>query len=99
MTFFYKNKTGCHEWIIEFENLPRDINQFNGYLDIKLKNLNSDYEAKRFKNILLKPPIIHIMKNGFFYNLLKNEKKLGGQNKIPRLHNNRDFIEKLMTKI
>ncbi len=97
--FFYKNKTGCHEWIIEFQKCPHDINDFNMHLDSKLKEINSDYEAKRFKNILLKKPLIRVVKNNFFYNLLKKKNKIGGQNKIKRLYNNRKFIEDLIKNI
>jgi hypothetical protein len=96
---FYFDKTGCHEWIVEFITLPNSIMQFTKILDDKLKELNSDYEAKRVKNILLKEPKIHIAKKNFFYNMLKQKKKLGGQNKIKRLYNDRKFIEELIEKL
>jgi len=96
---FYKDKSGCHEWIIEFKNEPKDINTFNLLLDKKLKQLNSDYEAKRSKDILLKQPIIHIAPCNFFYNILKEKNKIGGQNKIRRLYNDRKFIEDLIKKL
>ena len=68
-------------------------------MDLKLKELNSDYEAKRGQNVLLKSPIIRVMKKNFFYNLFKQQNKLGGQNKIQRLHNNRKFITQLIEKL
>ncbi len=97
--YFFTNKTGCHEWIIEFNKLPNDIQNFKYYLDEKLKDLNSDYEAKRFKNLLIKEPIIHIAKKKFFYHILKKQNKIGGQNKIKRLHNDRNFIEFLLKNL
>ena len=96
---FYNDKSGCHEWIMEFKKEPEDINKFNLLFDNKIKQLNSDYEAKRSKDILLKKPIIHVTKVNFFYNILKEKKKIGGQNKIRRLYNDRKFIEDLIKKI
>ena len=93
---FMKNKQkGAHEWMIEFKNNPKDIEKFNFLLDKELKNLNSDYEAKRYKNITLDFPKINIAKKGLFYNWLRKNNKLGGQNKIPRLSNQRDLIDEL----
>jgi len=97
--FFYSDKSGCHEWVIEFTSPPNDLIKFNESLDTKLKELNSDYEAKRFKSILLKPPIIHFARKNFFYNILKTKNKIGGQNKIKRLYNDRKFIEELIEKL
>ena len=97
--FFYDNKSGCHEWIIEFKKKPDDLEKFNFYLDEKLKNINSDYEAKRAKNLLLKAPLIKVVKEKFFYNLLKEKNKIGGQNKIKRLYNDREFIEDLIKRL
>jgi len=97
--FFYDNKSGCHEWIIEFKKKPNDLEKFNFYLDEKLKNINSDYEAKRAKNLLLKAPLIKVVKEKFFYNLLKEKNKIGGQNKIKRLYNDREFIEDLIKRL
>ncbi|MBL31497.1 MAG: hypothetical protein CMP62_02055 [Flavobacteriales bacterium] len=93
---FFTDKSGCHEWYIEFKKPPRDINKFILSLDNKLKKLNSDYAAKREDDILLKKPKIKIMKENFFYDFLRNNRKLGGQNKIQRLHNNRNFLSKLI---
>ena len=96
---FYNDKTGCHEWIIEFEKHPRDLVEFSHLIDLKLKSINSDYESKRFKNILLKKPIIRSAPKNFFFKILKEQNKLGGQNKIKRLHNERNFIDFLLKKL
>ncbi len=93
---FMKNKEkGAHEWMIEFKKNPKDIEKFNFLLDKELKNLNSDYEAKRYKNITLDFPRINIAKKGLFYNWLRKNNKLGGQHKIPRLSNQRDLMDEL----
>ena len=97
--FFYSDKSGCHEWVIEFTIPPNSIIKFNEILDKQLKALNSDYEAKRFKNILLKPPKIHVARKNFFYDMLKKRNKIGGQNKIKRLYNDRKFIEELIENL
>jgi hypothetical protein len=86
---------GTHEWIIEFEKVPDDINKFTDILDITLKSINSDYEAKRHKDINLVRPIIRSVPLGTFNLWLKSKNKLGGQNKVPRLSNTREFIEEL----
>ena len=94
---FMKGKEkGGHEWVIEFEEEPKSLSYFTETLDNSLKAINSDYEAKRYKNMTLMPPKIHKAKKGLFYEWLKNKKKLGGQNKVPRLSNLRDFIEELL---
>jgi hypothetical protein len=85
-----------HEWLIEFETEPRSISDFAAALDSKLKEVNSDYEAKRHKDIALKMPRIQSMPNNTFYNWLKNKGKLGGQNKVPRLSNNREILEEIL---
>jgi len=87
---------GGHQWLIEFEKKPNNLDKFKYLLDNALMALNSDYEAKRYKNITLAPPTIIIAKKDLFYRWLKNEGKLGGQNKVPRLSNNRDLMDKLL---
>ncbi len=94
--FMGTNKKGAHEWIIEFENPPSDFERFKKLLDQNLQELNSDYEAKRYKNLTLEFPVIHRAKKGLFYEWLKMKGKLGGQNKVPRLSNSREFIEELL---
>jgi hypothetical protein len=86
---------GTHEWIIEFEKTPDDIKKFTDTLDGTLKSINSDYEAKRHKDINLVMPIVKSVPPGTFNRWLKSKNKLGGQNKVPRLSNNREFIEEL----
>lgn len=87
---------GAHEWIIEFEHLPCDLDTFTASLDKHLKSINSDYEAKRHKDIALRMPIVHRMPAGGFNKWLKDKGKLGGQHKVPRLSNERKFIEEMM---
>lgn len=94
--FMKDKKGGGHEWIIEFKNQPDNIDSFIEHLDNSLKNINSDYEAKRYHNMTLNLPIVHIAKKGLFYSWLKKKRKLGGQHKVPRLSNSRDFVEELL---
>jgi len=93
---FMKNKEkGAHEWMIEFKKKPNDITLFQKILDETLQSLNSDYEAERYKNITLNPLVINVARENLFYDWLKNKDKLGGQHKIPRLSNERDYLEQL----
>jgi hypothetical protein len=94
--FMDGKRKGSHEWIIEFTQAPADIDEFRDYLDDALKFLNSDYEAKRYHDMTLTKPILHVAKNGLFYRWLKEHDKLGGQHKIPRMSNERDFLEELL---
>ncbi len=80
---------GSHEWLIEFEKEPTDLDYFTTVLDNALCSINSDYEAKRYKSITLVMPTVRNMPRGTFYNWLSEKGKLGGQNKVPRLCNNR----------
>lgn len=88
--------TGAHEWLIEFTKTPSCTNTFNTVLDSKLKELNSDYEAKRHKDMALRPPVLHVARENLFYDWLKAKGKLGGQHKVPRLSNNRTHLEELL---
>ena len=90
------NSKGSHEWLIEFDKCPNDIQAFSSFLDKKLKELNSDYEAKRYKNMTLNKPLITVAKKKLFYSWLSSNNKLGGQNKVPRLSNSRDYINSLL---
>ena len=94
--FMQGKSKGAHEWIIEFKTPPKDLNYFGELLDNSLKSLNSDYEAKRYNNITLNKPIIHAAKQGLFYKWMKHNNKLGGQHKVPRLSNSRQFLEALL---
>ncbi len=93
--YFGDNNTGAHEWLIEFEVVPSDMDEFTQYLDNALKEVNSDYEAKRSYNLSLGAPIIHSLPKGAFNQWQSSVGKLGGQNKVPRLANNRDYIDRL----
>lgn len=90
------NNSGAHQWLIEFEKAPKNMEEFNEILDEELKKLNSDYEAKRFNDMILKSPQINVLPKGTFHNWLEKKGKLGGQNKIPRLSNNRDVVEEIL---
>ncbi|WP_185855987.1 GH3 auxin-responsive promoter family protein [Blattabacterium cuenoti] len=94
--YMNQKNSGAHEWIIEFKEPPKNLNNFRDLLDEELKSLNSDYEIKRDKNIILRPPVIYVARNGLFYDWLKKQKKLGGQNKVPRLSNDRKYIDSLL---
>ncbi len=94
--FMEGKEKGAHEWMIEFKSPPENLPYFTELLDNALKSLNSDYEAKRFNNITLNIPKIHIAKTNLFHDWLKQNDKLGGQNKIARLSNSRDFLEELL---
>ncbi|WP_040281280.1 GH3 auxin-responsive promoter family protein [Psychroserpens damuponensis] len=94
---FMKGKDkGSHEWLIEFKTPPQNLNTFNELLDTTLKSLNSDYEAKRLNNMTLNMPKVHIAREHLFYDWLKQHDKLGGQHKIPRLSNSREYIDELL---
>jgi hypothetical protein len=90
-------ESGAHEWLIEFETPPPNIDYFAETFDNALKSLNSDYEAKRYHNMILRPPVIRQMESGTFYKWLKINGKLGGQHKVPRLSNNRDIVEQILS--
>jgi len=94
--FMSGKEKGAHEWLIEFKTPPKDIDYFNELFDNALKSINSDYEAKRYNNITLNKPTIHIAREKLFYDWLKQNNKLGGQHKIPRLSNTRDYIADLL---
>jgi hypothetical protein len=90
------NIKACHEWLIEFEIPPSDLRVFSLELDLALKNLNSDYEAKRYKDITLGPPKVQNIRKGTFYKWFQEKGKLGGQNKMPRLSNERKYVEEIL---
>ena len=88
--------SGAHQWIIEFEELPSDLNYFAYILDNALKEKNSDYEAKRYNNYVIAPPQIIVAPQNTFYQWFKKNNKLGGQYKVPRLSNNRQLADELI---
>ena len=91
-----EGKKGGHEWVIEFKKQPESLERFAFLLDETLRKVNSDYDAKRYKDIALQAPIIHAAPQGTFYKWLEMKNKLGGQNKVPRLSNNRELIEEVL---
>ena len=94
--FMEGREKGAHEWIIEFKTPPKDLSLFTKSLDSALMDVNSDYQAKRFNNITLNMPKVHVARQRLFYDWLKQKNKLGGQHKVPRLSNKRNFIEELL---
>ena len=94
--FMSRNEKGAHEWIIEFRKAPEEIQYFTEVLDNALKSLNSDYEAKRYNSLTLKMPKVHMARKNLFYDWLKSKGKLGGQHKIPRLSNERAYVDELL---
>ncbi len=94
--YFKENEAGAHEWIIEFEKAPKDLLRFTEILDKHLREVNSDYDAKRYKDMALAMPKIHQAPSGTFYNWMKNRGKLGGQHKVPRLANERKYVDEIL---
>lgn len=85
-----------HQWVVEFEQDPDDLEKFTEILDKSLRNTNSDYDAKRYKDLVLQLPVVIKAKENTFYNWMKQKQKLGGQHKVPRLSNDRKFIEEIL---
>jgi len=94
--YFSEGSNGGHEWLVEFEKAPHNLEQFIDVLDASLKSVNSDYEAKRHKDIALRKPILRPLQKGAFASWLKSKGKLGGQHKVPRLSNDRKIIEEIL---
>lgn len=94
--YFSSESNGAHEWLIEFDEPPADLDRFTRCLDTALKELNSDYEAKRSKDIALRMPIVRSVPKGIFQKWLKAKGKLGGQHKVPRLSNDRKIVEEIL---
>lgn len=94
--FMKDKKQGAHEWMIEFKKLPENMMTFGEVLDKNIQNLNSDYEAKRYNNMTLNPLVLNVARPKLFYDWLKDNDKLGGQHKIPRLSNDRNYMEQLL---
>ena len=93
--YFEGKEAGGHEWLIEFDNEPSDLNAFTKTLDACLKAVNSDYEAKRYNDYNMKMPVVISARKDLFYDWLKLKGKLGGQHKIPRLYNDRSYIDEI----
>ena len=94
---FMDGEAKCrHQWLIEFTKEPDNLDAFASILDKKLQEVNSDYEAKRYKDITLQHLEVVKARRGLFNDWLKSKGKLGGQHKVPRLNNNRDIIEQML---
>ena len=90
---------GGHEWVIECTSLPQCPQDFIETLDNTLRQVNSDYDAKRHHNMALECPKVHFVEQGTFYKWMNKRGKLGGQNKVPRLSNDRQFMDDLLAFI
>ncbi|MDG1253556.1 MAG: GH3 auxin-responsive promoter family protein [Schleiferiaceae bacterium] len=95
-SFMDHGRSGAHQWLIEFHRAPSDLEAFALVLDAALQELNSDYQAKRHKDLVLRAPQLHSMPAKCFHNWLKSKGKLGGQNKVPRLSNDRKLLEEIL---
>ncbi|SEO22635.1 GH3 auxin-responsive promoter family protein [Mucilaginibacter sp. OK283] len=94
--YFNGNDCGAHEWIIEFEKQPNEFERFVDILDETLRRINSDYDAKRFKDLALRRPIVRRAPEGTFFSWMKEKGKLGGQHKVPRLANDREYVDAIL---
>ncbi len=97
--YLNEGKKGSHEWIIEFKIEPNNLNEFTSILDQSLRDINSDYDAKRANDLALIVPTVHAVQSGTFYNWMKRRGKLGGQNKVPRLSNSREYVDDILKMI
>ena len=97
--YFSDNGNGAHQWLIEFDKEPENFQEFIYELDAALKNINGDYEAKRTKDIALHMPLVQAVPKHTFAAWLYSKGKLGGQHKVPRLSNDRKFLEEILTFI
>ncbi len=94
--YINQKTSGAHQWLIEFEKQPKDLDMFTDEMDSFLQNINSDYQAKRTNDLILQMPKVESLKSGAFYRWLGKKGKLGGQNKVPRLSNNREIVEEIL---
>ena len=94
--YFSESHNGAHEWLIEFETEPNDLKEFTLLLDESLKKLNSAYEARRSYNLSLNIPVVRSLEKGVFYSWMKQREKIGGQNKVPKLSNDRRYIDSIL---
>ncbi|MEG1497903.1 MAG: GH3 auxin-responsive promoter family protein [Bacteroidales bacterium] len=97
--FLDEKNQACHQWLIEFKQFPSDIENFTTCLDVCLKQINSDYEAKRYCDMVLKRPQIVSLPQGSFYQWMKSKDKLGGQHKVPRLANDRQYLDDILSQM
>jgi GH3 auxin-responsive promoter len=97
--YLEEGKRGGHEWIVEFITKPSNLKKFTDTLDKTLRHINSDYDAKRAKDLALVMPVVHDVADGTFYDWMKRRGKLGGQNKVPRLSNSREYVEDILAML
>jgi hypothetical protein len=97
--FSDKGNAGAHQYLVEFSQPPKDLIYFSELFDNALKSLNSDYEAKRYHDLILGPPQLVNVPESTFYNWLKKQNKLGGQFKVPRLLNDRKVIDEIISTL
>ena len=97
--YIEKGKRGGHEWIIEFKTPPKGLEKFVAILDKTLQEVNADYEAKRYKDMALTKPVVHAVAEGTFYKWMKKRGRLGGQSKVPRLANNRKYLDDMLSML
>ncbi len=90
---------GGHEWLIEFEREPSNLSEFTSLLDRTLREINSDYDAKRYQDMALQMPVVHNVPEGTFYQWMKKRGKIGGQHKVPRLSNNREYLDDILEMV
>jgi hypothetical protein len=88
--------SGCHEWLVEFHEAPSSLEGFTQTLDQHLREVNSDYDSKRLDDLILAPPRLHEAPAGLFEKWMRSKGKLGGQNKVPRLWNDRTHLDSLL---
>lgn len=93
--FLTAGERGAHEWFIEFERMPDEMDRFVEVFDRKMREVNSDYDAKREQDLALRAPMVRVVPEGTFYAWMKQRGKLGGQNKVPRLSNDRKFLDEI----
>nr|WP_067056066.1 GH3 auxin-responsive promoter family protein [Mucilaginibacter sp. L294] len=94
--YFNDKECGAHEWLIEFEKRPAEFERFVDLLDETLRRVNSDYDAKRFKDMALRRPQVRVVAQNTFFNWMKEKGKIGGQHKVPRLANNREYVDSIL---
>jgi len=97
--YFSDDQSGAHEWLVEFEQNPAEFDRFVDLLDETLRKLNSDYDAKRFKDMALRRPAVRQVPQGTFLQWMKERGKLGGQHKVPRLANDREYVDSILKMI
>ena len=93
------SSSGAHEWFVEFETEPASIDEFTDVLDNRLREINSDYDAKRGGDVILGRPVVHVLRAGVFYEWMASRGKLGGQNKVPVLSNTREYADEIISFI